>query len=867
LHERDLRDQLLRAIGDAPLAVIHSSLGQVLSDTGDARPRLLRALRAVADRGVTLAIPTFTFAYCKTRSYHYRTSVSETGLLGTWTMDLSDALRTPHPIYSFAMVGKLTARLAACANSTTWGDDSLFAEMRRLDAAVIMLGCGWDYCTFFHHLEECAQVPYRIAKQFDGSADFGDGPRAVAPVMLVRDLELGAKNDWSALTGELRTRGEMLDQPAGRGRMLSARCSHIAAIGDRLLTADPWVFTQEPRRLARSAADRLLRRQSAALHVAILGHANTAMLAAAIERQAPSFISDRAVEIVTPAYGQTAQAILDENSALNARPVELTVCVDRLEDLLGAFRLDAVDAVSAEQRVREWAAMIRQHHRRHAHTTVVHRFVDGAADVLGLADASHVNGVAALLARCNEALAQELAGLPGLCFAPTAQWLARSPVAVRDDRLWFLGRFPYSHGCSEHLGRCHLGAVLAATGRTARVIVLDLDNTLWGGVLGEEGYDGIQLGGDHPGNAFAAFQQALKSLSRRGIALAICSKNDREPALDALARHPGMMLRPEDFVALAIDWESKPDNVQRICAQLNLRPDQVLFVDDNPAERELMRQRLPETRILDLPSDPTGYVECLLSSPWLECLTITTEDTQRTAALQARSAVEHARMASAGDVRSFQRSLQVKVHLRLIDDDTIARAEQLMAKTNQFNTTTKRYSGAQLRQLVAAGHLAVVIAAEDRFSPRENIGVLVVRLDPHASEAVVDDYLLSCRILGKGIETGVLRWLMQRLRADGFRTLRGVIADTERNAPARDIFSTCGFDAGADAGTWLLDLSAVPAAGDDAIAIVDEVPPLPASKPDRRVTGPEFHTQSPAPKDPMPKKTTQARAPSARAQP
>jgi len=228
----------------------------------------------------------------------------------------------------------------------------------------------------------------------------------------------------------------------------------------------------------------------------------------------------------------------------------------------------------------------------------------------------------------------------------------------------------------------------------------------------------------------------------------------------------------------------------------------MLYVDDNPVEREAVRRSLPGIKIVHLPSDPAGFAETLLASPWLEAVSVTAEDRKRVASYRARRQVEQLR-SKAGNLQDFFLSLNMKLRFKALDDGNVARAVQLCAKTNQFNTTTRRYSQGELFQVIRDGGDVIVIGLEDRFSELENIGVIVLRKSTERpTEGVVDDYLLSCRVLGRGIETAVLGWALRRGAARGWDTLRGVIIETDRNTPVRAVFSDAGFKAGTAPGEW-----------------------------------------------------------------
>ncbi|MEQ9199885.1 MAG: HAD-IIIC family phosphatase, partial [Rhodospirillales bacterium] len=337
-----------------------------------------------------------------------------------------------------------------------------------------------------------------------------------------------------------------------------------------------------------------------------------------------------------------------------------------------------------------------------------------------------------------------------------------------------------------------------------------------------DGPEGLALGGDHPGNAFSEFQRHLKLLSDSGIALAVCSKNDDQHAIDAMSTLPDMHLRPDDLVSRRINWKPKYQNVTEICEELSLGLASVLFVDDNPAERQQMRQFLPEVKVLDLPDDPALYVRALFDSPWLTNLETTREDRLRVENYRARRKTLELQ-ASAANLDEFYMSLGSRVYLSRMTSANRARTVQLVNKTNQFNTTTHRYDAQALERIDAGDGQVAVIGYEDRFSRLENIGVLIARWSGMPRGVVeIDTYLLSCRILGRGIEQTILKQFAARMTASGFRLVRGMIIETERNSPVRDIYASSGFSLSPATGYWELSLPDPALAIPEWVEVIDE---------------------------------------------
>ncbi len=810
---------------DDRVLVVHSSLIHLNPPAGCSKWDFLFVVETLASEGLTLAFPAFTFSFCGGKAFDPSASPSETGVLADWVRTLPGALRTTHPIYSFSVVGPRREEVANCRNSTTFGDDSTFAYFDAVDAKLVMLGCGWDYCTQFHRYEEEAKVPYRYVKTFRGKIVRAGKSADVEAGMLVRDLDLNPVNDFSEAIDKLRAAGQFATAALWSGRIEAVRAQDFARTCRALLAESPWSFVVDPvvkmyrwSRLERKKA-------SPALHIALLGHSNLEFLRKALIEALSVLVDDRAIVVHTVPFGQLFTEILDPASALNSAKFDFIFIADRLEDLVGTAVVETVPPATIESRFEQFMQAIERLRATHAARLIVNRFARLTPSIYGAAAGSVADSADQLVDRMDLELTSRVSQLREASLFDTGA-AAREYRGgdVVDSRLWLLGRFPFSEGFSAFLAQKYAGMILAALGRTARLIVLDLDNTLWGGVLGEDGLKGVRLGGDFPGNGFLLFQQTLKAMTQRGIALAVASKNDETHALEAIDTLPFMALRRDSFAAHRINWQPKWQNLRQIAEELSLTLENVLFIDDNPVERANMRRHLPGVKVLELPEDPCLYTKVLLESPWLECLTLTREDKLRVESYSARQKLQSEKE-SFKDLGTFYASLGLRLHVMPLDERNLARAAQLVNKTNQFNVTTRRYNESQLEAMRDQGDDVVVIGLEDKFSAFEIIGILIAKYDrPAASWARIDSYLLSCRVLGRGIETGVLFWLMGRARRPGLKGLVGEIIETERNTPAREIFASAGFAPGPGPGEWRFPFTAALPPVPSWLTIIDTFP-------------------------------------------
>jgi FkbH-like protein len=411
------------------------------------------------------------------------------------------------------------------------------------------------------------------------------------------------------------------------------------------------------------------------------------------------------------------------------------------------------------------------------------------------------------LAEAELSLAAEEAGVQIVDLAEAARHIGLD--RIHDPALLHHAKQDISPAAAPWVGDQIARVAAALRGRSKKVLVLDLDNTLWGGVVGDDGLDGILLGqGSGAGEAFCAFQRYLKQLLARGVVLAVSSKNDLEVAEAVFRDHPEMILRRDDIAAFEANWADKPQALRRIAAQLNLGLDSFVFFDDNPAERQLMRQELPMVDTPEVPVAPELYSQCLADAGYFEAVALTPEDTRRAeqyAANAKRQGIESA----ATDLPSFLRDLQMTLSAGPFVEIDIPRITQLINKTNQFNLTTRRFSEDQVRALMKdPGALTLSARVADRFGDNGLICVIIATLDRDVLD--IHTWLMSCRVLGRSVENALLALVAERASGLGARFIRGHYIDSGRNGIVRGMYESFGFrriDEGSKGETvWWLDL-------------------------------------------------------------
>lgn len=341
-------------------------------------------------------------------------------------------------------------------------------------------------------------------------------------------------------------------------------------------------------------------------------------------------------------------------------------------------------------------------------------------------------------------------------------------------------------------------------GRFRKCIVLDLDNTLWGGVIGDDGMEGIQIGTLGIGKAFTHFQKWIKELGRRGIILAVCSKNNEETAREPFLRHPEMVLRMDDIAVFVANWESKADNIARIRDILNIGYDSMVFIDDNPAEREIVRRHLPDVCVPELPDDPSCYLPFLIAGNHFETTSHSSNDAERTRQYQEEFKRQELSR-SVTDMDEFLRSLTMKARLTTFQEEDVERIAQLTQRSNQFNLRTVRYTAADIRRMLDDPQCHTFsVQLSDAFGNYGLISIVIVRQCGDGAE--IDTWIMSCRVLKRTVEALLMNELVERLRGRGIRELRGQYLPTAKNVLVERLLPGLGMQPDGE-NCYKLDLS------------------------------------------------------------
>lgn len=533
------------------------------------------------------------------------------------------------------------------------------------------------------------------------------------------------------------------------------------------------------------------------IHVALTGFTTLDYLAPHIEA---ALLADGFVPRVTVAgYNQLFQTLADPESQMFQPGVEvLWIWCDLLDIMPASFARDPASLVSeaglraSQEAVDQLTASLQAARGRSNALFLVNDFAPMRRSPLGIADGAHPIGFEGVYRRANEWLAGGLATIGASYRFPLDQlvrWWGLERAC--DPRLRLVADCPFTPGFLSQAAAGLRPYVRALKGATRKVLVLDADKTLWGGVVGEDGWDGVRIGTDPVGMAYQRFQESVLELHRRGVILALNSKNNPADVEEVFRNRAEMVLRPEHFASIQLNWQDKVANCHAIAEEINVGLDALVFWDDNPAERHLVRESLPDVQVVEVPTDPSQWAGVLRDLTWFDSLETTAEDAER-GRMYAEDRIRRKAAVTATDMAAFFESLGLTLTTTPVSDLNITRVVALLSRTNQFNLTTRRHSETVIREMAASDEWSLLTyGAEDRFGGYGMVGVTI--LERLNDVAQVDSVLLSCRALGKGIETAMLATMVQMARSWGVQTLRATYIGTRKNAPVKDYLSGHGF--------------------------------------------------------------------------
>jgi FkbH-like protein len=544
---------------------------------------------------------------------------------------------------------------------------------------------------------------------------------------------------------------------------------------------------------ARSSADKPLLHPLVHFRLAVLSNSTTDLIVPALTASAARH--GVYLEVVQPAYDQVAQEALNPDSQVNrSKPDAVLLSLDYRALPLRFSPGDSAASAATCTLALDYLRSLQAGIKANCGATCIFQTLAAPPETLfGNLDRALPGTSRYLIDSINRELVElvRTAGDIVLDIAGLAE-----TVGLADwhgTHQWNLAKFAFTEEFvplyAEHVARL----VAAIRGKSRKVLILDLDNTLWGGVIGDDGLEGIKLAqGDAQGEAHLHLQRLAIDLRRRGIPLAVSSKNDDDVARRPFEQHPEMLLKLEDIAVFQANWKDKATNIQAIAEELSLGLDAMVFLDDNPVERGLVRELLPQVAVPELPDDAAFYARTLAAAGYFEAVALSAEDLKRAEQYQ-----ENAKRAElqrqVGGVEAYLVSLGMTITFQPFDAPGRARIAQLINKSNQYNLTTRRYTEAEVRE---AEHdpsvLTLQVRLEDKFGDNGMISVVICR-PGEARSWEVDTWLMSCRVLGRRVENMVLREILRQARARHIDTLAGTYRPTDRNKMVADHYSKLGF--------------------------------------------------------------------------
>ena len=497
-------------------------------------------------------------------------------------------------------------------------------------------------------------------------------------------------------------------------------------------------------------------------------------------------------------YNQYNQEILNEKSELYKFSSDVTFLIIDTRSILGKLFFNPY-SISAEDRKQfvktksdEIINLVKIFVNKTKSKLILSNFVIPTYSPYEINEAREEFGLQDMVRALNQNIKIELGQDPQIYLHDLNSFITKfGENNVFDYKQFFYGDVKISLCHIPYLAEEFMGYVKAVLGLNKKCIVLDLDNTLWGGIVGEDGFEGIKLGDGPIGRAYVEFQRHLLALNQRGVILAINSKNNFDDAIEIIRKHPNMILKEDNFASFRINWNDKVVNMKEIAEELNIGLDSIVFFDDDPINRDYMRSAFPQVLTIEL-SDSSSYSQILKSMNDFQVAKITNEDIKRSKMyLDQRKRTELQKQV--GNLEDFLKQLNISAKIKKADRYTIPRISQLTLKTNQFNLTTRRYQEEDIRKFVSEENKLVECAQiQDKFGDNGITGVYIINKE-NQEEWLIDTFLLSCRVMGRGIEEALLGQIIERAKMKGIKKIKARYIKTKKNKPAENFLSNFGF--------------------------------------------------------------------------
>lgn len=526
--------------------------------------------------------------------------------------------------------------------------------------------------------------------------------------------------------------------------------------------------------------------------IAILS--NFTIKGAAESLKAKAFLHNIFIDVYQGEYSQWQQEIMGE-ALYGFEPEAIFIVLDNFGVDSNIYDFSFLEEGNAEKIFRNYLSelygLVEKAKNKTKAEIIISNVPDFWVNVFGIADNRIKNNLRQHIKRINSSLEQKYINDPQVLIFDFDGWLGyEGKKENMYGKFFFLADMRLSPEIIPALAEELCAYLIAVFGKTKKCLVLDLDNTLWGGIIGEDGISGISLAPTGAGQEFYIFQKIILAFHKRGIILAINSKNNWEDAMEVFEKHPYMVLKKEHFAAMRINWQDKITNFRELTEEINIGLDSMVFADDDPANRAMVKEFLPEVDVLEMPDDSTLYFKTLLDYKGFSALELTEEDKKRGEMYFAESQRKGLR-AQTMDLDSFLQGLELKINIEPISELTLPRAVQLTQKTNQFNLTTRRYQVEDIKKIIENGDKIWTLRAIDRFGDYGITGLLIAKKEN--KNWFLDTFLLSCRILGKRIEEQFLNFVLGELKNMDAEKIIAKYIPTKKNGQTRDFYGKMGF--------------------------------------------------------------------------
>ena len=509
-------------------------------------------------------------------------------------------------------------------------------------------------------------------------------------------------------------------------------------------------------------------------------------------------------------YKQYNQDILDSTSNLYNFSPQLTFLIIDTRSILSSIFYDPYSVSASERRqhmdnsIKELVNLVKKFRTVSTSKLIVANFHVPIYTPYGICEDKTEFGLREMISELNLKLCHSLRDEPSTYILNFEGFVAKhGELNIFDYRQFLYGDIKVSLNYLPYLAEEMMGYIKAELGLNRKCIVLDLDNTLWGGIVGEDGFEGIQLYTHSPGTSFIEFQRVILALHERGIILAINSRNNEDEALRVIREHPYMVLREHNFASIKINWNDKISNMKAIADELNIGLDSLVYFDDDPINREVMSKALPEVMTISLPQDPALYTQTLMDLNDFSTFAITDEDKKRGQMyVQERKRSELEK--SVSNLDDFLSQLDIRINVKKADPFTIPRIAQLVQKTNQFNLTTVRFQEEDILNFYKDKNMLVgCVHTADKFGDNGITGVFIIKKSREHSEWTIEEFLLSCRVMGRRIENGIMQFILSEAKKEGIKKVKGKYIPTKKNKPCEEFLPSVGFKKEGD--DWVYD--------------------------------------------------------------